>query len=196
MNTNNHAPQSEVDILERMVDRHLSEEHEFTCITESDLPGWWAKTDLHDGRARERNLWFDLDVTITGPLDGLVVPLSDGMNIRTALNWAQSGHGGCQSSVMYYEGDSAKLIHYMFDPAIAHWPPRNEPGTLWGDQEWLTQLRDKGLIQVEYFNPGDVNSYKYHCRGVGLPKGTKVTAFHGRPNPGEVDDKWVIEARS
>lgn len=193
MNTNNHAPQDEVDILERMVDRHLSLPHEFICITESDLPGWWGKARLFGSNSRKRNLWLDLDVAITGSLDGLVTPLSSG--IRIAKNWAQSGHGGCQSSVMYWEGDSGRIINDEFDPAIAHWPPINQPGVLWGDQEWITQLRDEKRLAVEYFNPADVVSYKYHCQ-CGLPEGAKVAVFHGKPNPSEVSDKWVMEARA
>ena len=192
MNTNNHAPQSEVDILKRMVGRHLSEPYEFRCITESDLPGWWGKVRLFSFSST-RNLWLDLDVAITGSLDGLVEPLANG--IRIAKNWAKSGHGGCQSSVMYWEGDSGKIINDEFDPAIAYWPPRNEPGILWGDQEWITQLRDEGRLEVEYFRPADVVSYKYHCRDVGLPEDAKVVVFHGKPNPSEVNDQWVIDAR-
>ena len=194
MNTNDHAPQREVDILERMVSRHLSLPHEFICITESDLPGWWGKVRLFGGSSRQRNLWLDLDVAITGSLDGLVEPLAHG--IRIAKNWAQSGWGGCQSSVMYWECDSGKIINDEFDPAIAHWPPINKPGVLWGDQEWITQLRDENRLAVEYFNPSDVVSYKYHCRNVGLPKGTKVVVVHGVPGPHEVSDKWVMEARA
>jgi hypothetical protein len=193
MNTNNHAPQEEVDILARMVMKHLSIPHEFICITESDLPGWWGKVRLFDGRSSERNLWLDLDTVITGPLDGLVTPCS---KLRIAKNWAQSGFGGCQSSVMYWEGDTGRVISDEFDPAIAHWPPINKPGeVLWGDQEWITELRDEGRIEVEYFNPCDVVSYKYHCRDRGLPIATKVAVFHGKPKPSEVKDKWVIEAR-
>ena len=193
MNTNDHAPQDEVDILKRMVDRHLSLPHEFICITESDLPGWWGKVRLFGDSSRKRNLWLDLDVAITGSLDGLVEPLASG--IRIAKNWAQSGWGGCQSSVMYWEGDSCKIINDEFDPSIAHWPPINKPGVLWGDQEWITQLRDEKRLAVEYFNLSDIVSYKYHCRDVGLPEGTKVVVFHGKPRPSEVSDKWVMEAR-
>ena len=193
MNTNNHAPQEEVDILDRMVARHLSLPHEFICITESDLPGWWGKVRLFKD-SRERNLWLDLDTVITGSLDGLVAPLTS--DLRIAKNWAQSGYGGCQSSVMYWEGDACRVINDEFDPAIAHWPPRNEPGILWGDQEWITQLRDEKRIEVEYFNPCDVVSYKYHCRDRGLPIATKVAVFHGIPNPSEVKDAWVVQARS
>jgi hypothetical protein len=193
MNTNNHAPQGEVDILERMVNRHLTLPHEFICITESDLPGWWCKIRLFGDDSRKRNLWLDLDVIVTGSLDGLVTPLTKG--IRIAKNWAQSGWGGCQSSVMYWEGDSGKVINDEFDPGIAHWPPINAPGVLWGDQEWITQLRDEKRLMVEYFNPADVVSYKYHCRGVGLPDDAKVVVFHGKPDPSEVSDKWVMDAR-
>lgn len=193
MNTNEYAPQADVDILERMVAKHLSEPHQFVCITESDLPGWWGKVRLFDGRANARNLWLDLDTVITGPLDGLVTPLADG--IRIAKNWAQSGYGGCQSSVMYWEGHNGRVISDDFDPRIAHWPPRNEPGVLWGDQEWITVLRDDGRIEVQYFDPVDVISYKYHVRGQGLPPHAKVVVFHGEPKPADVHESWVDRAR-
>ena len=207
MNTGNHAPDDEVRILKRQVDRHLSEPHIFQCISEhhidgihnvqplNDLPGWWGKVNLFSGAvSHTRNLWLDLDVVITGSLDGLVIPLS-GSQIRIGLNWAQSGHGGCQSSMMYWEGTSARIIHDEFDPAIAHWPPRNEPGILWGDQEWCTQLRDEGRLDVDYFSSTDMVSYKYHCRG-GLPESAKVVVFHGKPDPADVNDTWVLKCRA
>jgi hypothetical protein len=176
-------------------EHHLSLPHEFICITESDLPGWWGKVRLFGENSRERNLWFDLDVVITGPLDGLCERVDN--DIRTAKNWAQSGWGGCQSSVMYWEGDNGRVINDTFDPAIAHWPPRNDGNTLWGDQEWITHLRDKGVINPSYFDTKDVVSYKYHCRGKDrYPAGAKVVAFHGRPKPYEVNEAWVREARS
>ena len=192
MNTNNHAPQSEVNILRQMVSKNLSVPHRFVCVVESDLPGWWGKVRLF-ANSHARNLWLDLDVVITGSLDGLVTPLPNGL--RIAKNWAQSGYGGCQSSVMYWEGDNCRIISDEFDPKIAHWPPRNEPGVLWGDQEWITQLRDEKRIEVKYFSPEDVVSYKYHCRDRGLPRGTKVAVFHGNPKPSEVMDQWVHSAR-
>ena len=207
MNTNNHAPEKEVWLLRQQVKRHLSEPHEFVCVTEADingivtmkpindLPGWWGKKNLFSPQvSRERNLWLDLDVVITGSLDGLVVPL-DGSQLRIGFNWAQSGHGGCQSSLMYWEGDAARVIHDEFDPDIAYWPPRNEPGVLWGDQEWITALRNSNELSVEYFSETDMISYKYHCRD-GLPEGAKVVVFHGKPDPHEVSDQWVKEARA
>ena len=210
MNTGNHAPDEEVRILKRQVKRHLSEKHQFVCITDhaipgvitmeppTPFPGWWGKVGLqhvaHPGMWCDRALWLDLDVVIVGSLDGLVVPLK-GSQIRIGLNWAMSGHGGCQSSMMYWEGDSARIIYDEFDPAIAHWPPINRPPILWGDQEHCTVLRDKGKLDVEYFSGTDMISYKYHCRE-GLPDGAKVIIFHGKPDPADVSDQWVTEARA
>ena len=97
--------------------------------------------------------------------------------------------------MMYWEGNSAQIIYDEFDPAIAHWPPINQPPILWGDQEHCTVLRDAGKLQCEYFSKTDIVSYKYHCRQ-GLPDGAKVVIFHGKPNPADVNDQWVKEARA
>ena len=211
MNTGEHAPDDEVRTLKRQVERHLSEPHIFACITEkpiqniitmhpiNSLPGWWGKVNLFSKAvSKKRNLWLDLDVCITGPLDALVSPLNS--QIRTAKNWAQSGHGGCQSSVMYWERDSAQLIHDEFNHNDAHWPPRANllwPNgqVAWGDQEWITYLRDTGQVDVEYFDSTHVQSYKYHCQQ-GIPDNCRVVAFHGKPKPADVYDEWVMQCRA
>ena len=207
MNTGNHAPEKEVRLLRQQVKRHLSQPNQFICITENkidgitclppqtDYPGWWGKVGLFKPHvSASRNLWLDLDVVITGSLDGLVAPLN-GSQIRIGLNWAASGHGGCQSSMMYWQGNSARVIYDEFDPAIAHWPPVNQTGILWGDQEHCTALRDNKQLDCEYFSHTDLMSYKYHCQK-GLPEGAKVISFHGKPDAYEVNDQWVLDARS
>jgi len=204
----------EVGILKRQVDRHLSEPHIFICITEHEiegittlkpknmLPGWWIKVRLFSGEiSHPRNLWLDLDSTITGSLDDLITPLGEGIHVRTAWNWAVNGHGSCQSSVMFWQGDSGRIINDLFDPKDAHWPPvRNkywDNGQLkWGDQEWATYLRDTGKIKVEYFEPWHVISFKYHCKE-GLPPESRVQCWHGKPDPADrMDIDWVREARA
>jgi len=210
MNTGGHAPASEVHTLKKQVDRHLKEPHIFQCITEremfgvhtikpiNDLPGWWGKINLFAPTvSHSRNLWLDLDVCITGSLDALVKPLNS--QIRTIKNWAKSGHGGCQSSVMYWEGDSAEIISDTFDHNDAHWPPRidrhwDNGQVAWGDQEWITYLRDTGRVEAEYFDSAHIQSYKYHCQD-GLPDNTRVVVFHGKPKPSGVYDEWVMQCR-
>lgn len=212
MNTGKHAPDDEVRILKRQVHRHLKQPHIFQCVSEHLIygihnhqprdwwPGWWGKLCLlRSSVSHGRNLWLDLDVTITNDIDALVEPLN-GSHIRMAKNWAQSGHGGCQSSVMYWEGAKASIIPEAFDPKDAHWPPRTDKHwpngqVMWGDQEFITYMRDIGAIQVEYFAPAHVVSYKYHCRN-GLPKDSRVQVFHGQPKPSAVSDAWVKAARS
>jgi hypothetical protein len=210
MNTGGHAPASEVHTLKKQVDRYLKEKHIFQCITEQEmfgvhtvkpinnLPGWWGKLNLFDLRmSHSRNLWLDLDTVITGSLDALVKPLKS--QLRICKNWAKSGHGGCQSSVQYWEGNSAQIISETFDHNDAHWPPRNDlfwdNGQIaWGDQEFTTMLRDTGQIDVEYFDFPHVQSYKYHCQK-GIPDDCRVVVFHGKPKPADVYDEWVMKCR-
>ena len=192
-----------VQRLKREVAKNLTIPHRFVCITEqdiegvatvppiNDLPGWWGKVNVFV-MGTEQNLFLDLDVVITGNLDALVDEYAD-CYFAAAKNWAASGHGGVQSSVMLWQGGTgchAETIYRNFDPAIAHWPPINRPPILWGDQEHATVLRDMGRLSVTAIDPALIQSYKYHCRN-GLPDGCKVVVFHGKPDPHEVSESWL-----
>jgi hypothetical protein len=91
-----------------------------------------------------------------------------------------------------YWNDASRIVEAYdpTDPKLGHWPPRNDGGKLWGDQEFITLLRDTQQIQMEYFHPAHVVSYKYHCRQ-GLPDDARVVCFHGKPDPHEISDEWV-----
>ena len=197
-------PDYYVQRLQREVSKYLTLEHRFVCITERKIegietlyppepwPGWWGKISLFKGGvSTETNLWLDLDVIITGNLDAMVKHYS-GFYFACAKNWAQSGHGGCQSSVMIWrggKGSHAESTYRTFDPARITWPPVSTPGVLWGDQELITERRDGGYLAVTHFEPELVKSYKYHCRN-GLPDGCKVVVFHGDPKPADVSESW------
>ena len=186
--------------LQREVAKYLTIPHQFKCLSDqtidgvetvpqvSDKPGWWQKIDLFSpGFSSTYNLFLDLDVIITGNLDNMVLQYS-GCALATPWNWAQSGHGGCQSSVMLWHSGGPAPIYNAFDPDIAHWPPINQPGVLWGDQEFITTQRDAGF-PVTQIDPELVLSYKYHCRN-GLPAGCQVVVFHGVPKPADVREEW------
>lgn len=192
---------ADAHILKDMVARNLSIPHRFRCLSdrpvagidcltpEENWPGWWAKLLLFK-YGEGQCLYFDLDVVIVGDVAPL---LSDRLSMPA--NWAQSGHGGCQSSVMAWR-DPIPRLHGDFDPALLDPPTEGNCGLyrgLWGDQEYITEkLGDPG----EYVVPmKGVYSYKYHCRG-GLPNGARVVCFHGRPKPSEVSDSWVRASRS
>lgn len=190
----------DVYILKEMVARNCGE-HRFRCLSDrqipgvdclipnEDWPGWWAKLLLFK-YATGQNLYFDLDVVITAPVDGLV-----SHQLSMPANWAQSGHGGCQSSVISW--GSPYDFYKDFDPSQIQ--VTGEPHScgrykgLWGDQEFITlELGDPGRGTVIPMK--GVYSYKYHCRE-GLPKDAVVVSFHGDPKPGQVRDEWVLRSR-
>lgn len=188
-----------VQRLQSAVARNLSIPHRFKCLTDahidgvhtvrqiSDKQGWWQKWDLFSfvGPA----LYLDLDVVITGDIAPMCYTDAD---IRTGLNWAMSGHNGCQSTAMFWN-DARKLIDLYDESICGCWPPFSKPGTLYGDQEMLTKLRDNKQLEVDYFDSDHLVSYKYHCQN-GLPNNARVVAFHGEPKPADVRDEWVRQA--
>ena len=197
---------NDVYILRDMVSRHLSVEHQFSCLADRQIPGvytvistknwagWWMKLELFYQTGK--NLYLDLDTVVTGSLDDLVV--DHGLSMPS--NWAQSGHGGCQSSVIAWCGDYSDIPDQFYPVFLTN--PENgnfgwyeiDGARCWGDQEFITHLMG---------NPGDgdvmpmsgIKSYKYHCKN-GLPGTAKVVCFHGEPKPAQVRDEWVRAARS
>lgn len=205
--------------LRNMVARHLSVPHEFHCITDSetvfDMPGitchqapkeingvplnglmpHWTKLDLFVfGRNRGPAIYFDLDVVITDWIDW-VIPYCEA-SIAAPVDWSSGAFAGC---LMAWHDDSASRAHECFTAAHAvKW---------YGDQDWLTACfsavferqvnRTCKPVVLKHgarkMPDGLCVSYKRHCRN-GLPDGCSVVAFHGRPDPHEVRDKWVIDA--
>jgi len=181
--------------LKREVEKHLPIPHQFLCLTNqriegvetvpevSSKQGWWQKCDLFSFTGP--SLYFDLDTVITGDLS---VFIGTDKALRILKNWAASGHGGCQSSIMYWE--DAQAIQALCDSYAMPWPQTHlQPGIVWGDQGLITDLRDSGKIEVDYFNPAHALSYKYSCRN-GLPEDCRAVIFHGKPDPHEVQEPW------
>lgn len=190
----------DVHRLRRMVREHLAAPHIFCCLADRPIPdvctripeevwpGWWSKLLLFK-YAQGINLYLDLDVVVTGDLLPL---LSEELSMPA--NWAQSGHGGCQSSVMAW-GQKYDLWK-EFDPKKLDKPENGNCGAyegLWGDQEFIT--REMGCPGETIVPMSGIYSYKYHCRN-GLPSDARVVAFHGRPKPQEVTDDWVVRSMS
>lgn len=184
-----------------MVARHLDQPYRFRCLADREItgidtfvpdeqwPGWWAKTLLFR-YSTGLNLYLDLDVVVVGPLDDLVSE-----QLSLPANWAQSGHGGCQSSVMSWGLDYSYLPD-LFRVEDLDPPTPLDCGRyhgLHGDQDYIT---------LHMGSPGDgsvapmrgVYSYKYHCQN-GPPADARVVAFHGTPKPAEVNAEWVKQAR-
>jgi hypothetical protein len=178
--------------LKEQVEKNLSVPHTFKCITTENLPGiqtrkphapyqgWWSKLNLFAPRTAEGpSLYFDLDVVITGSLDYLV-PYTE-YQFAAPANWAQSGHGGIQSSVMAWQGN----WHEPFEIFKPQWPEIQK--RLWGDQEFLWEMLGDNWERIPH-----IGSYKYHVRPTGeIPDWMNVCVFHGKPDPHEVHDQCL-----
>jgi len=182
-----------VHALKEMVSKNLTVPHSFKCITDQEITGietvppaapyqgWWSKLNLFK-MATGRSLYFDLDVVITGNIDYL----SEYSNCKIAApaNWARSGHGGLQSSVMAWDGTWTEPFHrFDYD---------KDSKRLWGDQEFLWEMLGNDWIRIPH-----IGSYKYHVRPEGeIPDWMKVCVFHGLPDPHEVNDTCILRYTS
>ena len=189
----------DVLILQGMVARHLATDYQFRCLSDRVIagvdcllvdpwPGWWSKLLLFR-YATGQNLYLDLDTVVVGDLAPL---LSDELSM--AKNWALSGHGGWQSSVMSWAGDYGDLadafdLDQLSEPANGNYGYYGDK-RLWGDQEFITDMMGDAVVPM-----AGVYSYRYHSQG-GPPADASVVCFHGNPKPGEVGAQWVKESRS
>ena len=184
--TGDKYPVRYVYALRDMVAANLPAPYKFRCITEHEIPGistlmpymnwpgWWSKLNLFND-AVGPSLYFDLDVVITGDLDYLV-PYTQ-YQLAAPANWAQSGHGGIQSSVLAWNGEWREPFTQC---------QKDDPfGRLWGDQEYLWELLGDDWVRI----PG-VGSYKYHVHGA-IPDWMRVCVFHGEPKPHQVTDECL-----
>lgn len=169
--------------------------------TRSDK-GWWHKLqlfnpDLFNGQL----LYFDLDVVVVDGLDWIV-------DLDTKYFWGiqdfkylwSNRRRELNSSVMYFNTEKFRYIWNEFNKNKDHWMSR-----LHGDQNYI--WRQIPPATQRYFDVERVKSYKWECldggwnndtrqhrlpgSGTVIPNLTSILIFHGRPNPGEVDDEVI-----
>jgi hypothetical protein len=192
-----------VNILHGMVQRHLSVPHRFVCLTDDprgiacetlpivpNLPTWWGKLTLFAHRLPGRILYFDLDTVIVDGIDGFAA--YDGPFCLIKPFYRDRGFA---SGVMSIAPDFGGEVWEKFarNPQAAIDMCRRYAAPPWnlGDQRWL----ELNIERADYWQdvlPGQLVSYKVHCAG-GLPDGSHVVCFHGKPDPHEVGDPWVKE---
>lgn len=182
---------------------HLSLPYTFLCITDKpfalglsdgiqpmflDVPDWkWnlKKMFLYkpDNGLSGRVICFDLDVVITGSLDEMAS--YDGEFITCEEAYHPGKPGG--SIIGFQTGFGEKEL----------WSPLMKNHRKWENETRGSERRYFGqrLKKYDFWEklfPGQVLSYKRDCK-VGLPDGSRVVRFHGKPRPHEVNDQWVKE---
>lgn len=149
-------------------------------------PGWWAKIELFDpGLINGPTLYMDLDTVITGPLDEFTdIPYDFAM----LENFNDPTFVG--SGVMWFKDKAPEGVYERFlggpDRIMAHYE-RVKRGSYRGDQAFIHDCLDG---QIDKISSPALRSYKRHCRN-GLPDGTSIVCFHGRPRPTEINPDWM-----
>jgi hypothetical protein len=180
------------------VARHLTKPHKFICFADRDLhiggiefrqmvpPSWFGnlpKTYVYspDAGLEGRVILFDLDNVIVGSLDDMAA--YDGpLCVRGRLQ-----HGRRPEP----DGDmiafDAGNVKHLWDYACSQNIVKKTEGR---EREFILQVAPKCDIWQEVC-PGQVVSYRHHCRSAGVPKNARVVSCHGRPRPHEISESFI-----
>jgi len=212
-----------VDILKNMCDRHLTVPFTFHCLTEDptgiradiniiNLPNligiksWWSKLYMFSPEMPIKQgtiLYFDLDVVIFRNIDHLFgwnpgkFSIIRDFNRCRVESWNLSN-----SSCMKWQ---AGTLHYLWNEFS------NNPSVIMsnnhGDQDFITK---RAKEDITHWPDEWIRSYKWEMIGkkdTKIRNGQKyifqhpptitqencVAVFHGKPDPHECGDQFVID---
>jgi len=182
-----------VEKLKRGVERNITVPYTFNCLSDvevedriplkHDWPGWWSKIELFNVITGP-TLYLDLDTVITSNIDEFTDLPYDFAMLENFNEPETVGSG-----VMWFRKPlTAVYDRFVQDPdrIIEHYE-RVKIGSYRGDQAFIFDTLDR---EVDKLKSPALRSYKRHCRG-GLPEGTAIVCFHGRPRPTEINPDWM-----
>lgn len=139
-------------------------------------------------------LGFDLDVVITGPLDGLLHHAPGKVAMRADWVEARRGRPTGHGSVFRYDPS----LHPWLYTTLAEAPTASVEKARGSEQRYTSILaQEQGAFA--YLPPDQVVSFKHDCllwppasyvRPPRLPSTARVVCFHGRPKMEEAVDGW------
>lgn len=169
--------------LKAAVRQHLSEPHDFVCLSdvdvscdriplEHDWPGWWAKMEVY--RLKGPVIFFDLDTLPIGDLSDLAAHAAK--KGFSALQDFYRPHG-IGSGVMTWSAaaDMTNVYETFRDDAAAI---MKQIGSR-GDQGVLEEMNVPAW-RLQFSLGRQIVSYKVHCQQ-GIPPGARVVCLHGVP---------------
>jgi hypothetical protein len=149
-------------------------------------PGWWAKMELFRPRAfacGTRVLYVDLDTTLVGPLAGLLARPESFLAIADFYRRPPAAPArGIGSGLMMWTAGEQDDLFTLFEADPDSIMRRYQSG---GDQRFIEAMRTDAVTFWQDVVPGQVVSYKVHCRPR-VPDEARVVCFHGHPKPWDV----------
>lgn len=139
----------------------------------SRWPGWWAKMEAYGPMVQGDMLLMDLDTVV------LEMPA---MPSQTTVlrDWLEPSVMN-SSWVFATEQDRMRVWNRFVSDPGRHMAANNAWPN-WGDQGFL-----QGVIGGRAKWGEEIRSYKVHCQD-GVPAGTKVVCFHGKPRPWDLKE--------
>lgn len=188
-----------VNSLANSVKSNVTEKISFVCLTDAPdgmdrslvdeivpltdgMPKWWSKIELFKAGLFDgyRVFFLDLDTVVVGNIDHILKCETEFMALKDFY-----GHYTMGSGLMMWDGDAVPPVYtrFMVDPA------RIIRNTVGGDQVFIGDT----VSRLEYFQdvfPGEIVSYKVHCRN-STPPNAKIVCFHGEPKPHNISDGFL-----
>lgn len=188
--------------LRRGVERNLSIPHRFVCVTNVEAIEQVSSTirlnalswlgclpkvmafDPSNG-FEGRVLVFDIDNVIVGSLDEMAE-----YNGHLCVRDGFRGQGPDGDMISFdARSELAQIIWKYFERNYKKVEKRTG-----GRERYYYRSIVRKLDVWQNVCPGQVCSYKRHCRGRGkVPKRARVVSFHGDPRPHRVEDRWMKE---
>ena len=198
-----------VNKLYNAVERCLKLPHTFSCITEDDtgldpdiniipIPeigseGWWYKLTVFDNsyyKFKSSILFLDLDVVITDNIDNLFtfMGVNDFFRPDSSFN----------SSVFRFRPGVYDFIPERFKSLerLQDGKYQDKKKIYAGDQNYITECIYPHQQHMNHVYPDDwVISYKRGGRQWAIQQHpeAKVVCFHGKPDPHELKDEWILK---
>jgi hypothetical protein len=174
------------------VARNLTVPYEFKCLSDIDVPnriplkhkwpGWWSKIEVFR-EVTGPTLYLDLDTVVTGNIDWITQ--TEGFSaIRNFHDPNMIG-----SAVMWFSGPLRKVYDRFCEKPFKwiEYHERKKDGPYLGDQAFIWDTLGR---EVKTFPMDSIKSYKFHCKQ-GLPEGTSLVCFGGKPKATEVKADWL-----
>lgn len=164
---------------------------EFRCLTDFGMdmpllhkwPGWFAKMEMF--RLKGPCLYFDLDTTIVGDLEPLLIEARVGrFTVLRDVYRGQKNPNAVQSSIMAWSGDMRWLYEAFKADSERFIAEYQTPPDKWGDQGFIqAYTAPESRAYWQDVAPGVLVSYKRDCALGRVPEAARVVVFHGKPRP-------------
>lgn len=182
-----------VERLKRQVDKYAPGVP-FHCISDCDVPiervslrhswtGWWSKMELFRPDIEGDIFFLDLDTVICSAIWDL-------LNVGELTMLSDFFKPARLASGLMYLPESARSDAWkLFSRSPNYWINKHK---IIGDQAFLEQCFSGKARRWQELFPNRVISYKADKVPIrGVPKGTGILCFHGKPKPRDIN--WEVK---